>query len=161
MHVEELSTEECHLALANARFGRLACSRDNQPYIVPTYFIVEDEQIYAFALPGQKLAWMRENPRVCLEIDNVTGSDDWTSVLVSGRYEELPDTPEYNSLRKRAHALLQGRPMWWEPGAFAVPDRGGTQAFAPVYYRISIDQVTGHRGAASPKDTSTEPALPA
>jgi uncharacterized protein len=153
MHVQKLSTEECHLALANARFGRLACSRDNQPYIVPTYFIVEDDQIYAFALPGQKLDWMRENPRVCLEIDNVSGSDNWTSVVVLGRYEELPESPEYKPLRKRAHDLLQERPMWWEPGAVTVAERPETRGFAPVYYRISIDQLTGHRGGASPKPT--------
>ena len=150
MLVQELSTEECRSALADARFGRLACARDNQPYIVPTYFIVQDDQIYAFALPGQKLDWMRENPRVCLEIDNVTGSDDWLSVVVLGHFEELPKTLEYEPLRQRAHQLLQGRPMWWEPGAVTVADRPQAQGFAPVYYRISIDQVTGHRGAASP-----------
>lgn len=150
MLVQQLSAEQCRSALSNARFGRLACSRGDQPYIVPTYFIVEEGQIYAFALPGQKLDWMRENPRVCLEIDDVAASDDWVSVVVLGHFEELPKTLEYESLRQRAHQLLQGRPMWWEPGSVAVADRPHNQGFSPVYYRISVDQVTGHRGTASP-----------
>jgi nitroimidazol reductase NimA-like FMN-containing flavoprotein (pyridoxamine 5'-phosphate oxidase superfamily) len=155
MYVQRLSTEECNTTLANARFGRLACSRDNQPYIVPTYFIVQDGQIYAFALPGQKLDWMRENPRVCLEIDDVNGRDHWTSVVVSGRFEELSDNPEYESLRKRALELLQGRPMWWEPGAVTVADRSQTLGFEPVYYRVRIDQLTGLRAVAALQDAPT------
>jgi uncharacterized protein len=155
MQLQQLSTEECHLALANARFGRLACARDNQPYIVPTYFVVEDDQVYAFALPGQKLYWMRENPRVCLEVDNVNGGNEWVSVVVTGRYEELPDTAEYRPLRKRAHDLLQERPIWWEPGAAAMADREQTQGFAAVYYRVSIDRLTGHRRLASPNQAPT------
>ncbi len=160
MQLQQLSTEECHLALANARFGRLASARDNQPYIVPTHFVVEDDQIYAFALPGQKLDWMRQNPRVCLEVDTVNGGNEWVSVVVTGRYEELPDTPEYRPLRERAHDLLQERPMWWEPGAVATADRDQTQGFAPVYYRVSIDHLTGRRGLVSPKHAATHGAAP-
>ena len=155
MYVQKLTTKECQLALANARFGRLACSRENQPYIVPTYFTVQDGQIYAFTLPGQKLDWMRENPRVCLEIDDVGARHEWTSVVVSGRFEELPDITEYKSLRKRAHELLQGRPMWWEPGAVTVAERHPTLGSEPVYYRVSIDQLTGHRGVASSEHAPT------
>jgi uncharacterized protein len=155
MQVQRLSLEECRSALANAGFGRLACARDNQPYIVPTYFVVEGEQIYAFALPGQKLDWMRENPRVCLEVDNVSEANDWVSVVVTGRYEELPDTAEHGRLRKHAHELLQQRPMWWEPGAVTVADRDTTRGFAPVYYRLNIEQLTGHRGVASSTHSPT------
>ena len=89
---------------------------------------------------------MRQNPRVCLEIDEVKAADDWTSVVVLGRYEELPDTPEFRSARNRAHEVLRGRPMWWEPGAVTLADRAESRGFAPIFYRISIEHATGHRG---------------
>jgi hypothetical protein len=146
MRIKQLNNEECCAALAQARFGRLACSHDDQPYIVPTYFAVNDYEIYAFSLPGQKLDFMRQNPKVCLEVDQVLGSDDWLSVVVKGRYEELPDTTEYASLRRRAHHLLQERPMWWEPGAVSGTDHDQSQGFVPVYYRINIEHMTGYRG---------------
>jgi len=149
MFVRELNTEECRLALAQAGFGRLACARDNQPYVVPIHFAVDEAYVYAFSLAGQKLDWMRKNPRVCLEIDDVHEASDWTSVVVFGRYEELPDTPEYSSARRRAGDLLQGRAMWWEPGTVAVAHRDEAASLAPIYYRISIEHMTGHRSAPS------------
>jgi nitroimidazol reductase NimA-like FMN-containing flavoprotein (pyridoxamine 5'-phosphate oxidase superfamily) len=56
MIVQPLNTEECRAALASARFGRLGCARENQPYVVPIYFAVDETYIYSFALAGQKLA---------------------------------------------------------------------------------------------------------
>jgi len=151
MLVQPLTIEECHLALAQARFGRLACARDNQPYIIPIYFAVDEAYVYAFSLGGQMLEGMRGNPCVCLEVDSVNGASDWTSVVVVGRYEELPDTPECRSARAHAHDLLQRRPMWWEPGTVGIAQREGSANVTPIYYRISMEHVTGRRAAPSPE----------
>jgi uncharacterized protein len=146
MKVQELTTEECYALLAGTGFGRLACARDNQPYVVPIHFVVGNEMVYAFSLPGQKIDWMRENPCVCLETDSVKSSDDWTSVVVVGRYEELMDTPEHYNERLQALALLQTRPMWWEPGTSSPTREHNRQGYAPIFYRIVVDRVTGYRG---------------
>ena len=146
MNVQELTTAECYAMLAGTGFGRLACARDNQPYIVPIHFVVSNEVVYAFSLPGQKIDWMRENPCVCLEADSVKSADDWTSVVVLGRYEELTDTPEHYNERLQALALLQARPMWWEPGTSAPTREHNRQSYAPIFYRIVVDRVTGYRG---------------
>ena len=146
MNVQELTAVECYAILAETGFGRLACARDNQPYVVPIHFVVDNEVVYAFSLPGQKIDWMRENPRVCLETDSVKGGDDWTSVVVVGRYEELTDTPEHYNERLQALALLQTRPMWWEPGTSAPTREHNRPGYAPIFYRIVVDRVTGYRG---------------
>lgn len=151
MFVQPLTIEECHLALAQACFGRLACARDNQPYVIPIYFAVDEGYVYTFSLGGQKVEWMRDNSRVCLQIDNVNGASDWTSVVVLGRYEELPDTPEWRSARERAHELLRRRPMWWEPAAVSIAHGGTSADLAPIYFRISMEHVTGRQGAPSPE----------
>ena len=93
---------------------------------------------------------MRSNLRVCLEVDSVRGADDWVTVVASGCFEELPDIPESRPARQRAHQLLRQRPMWWEPGAITTADRDHSQGSEPVYYRINIEHVTGHRAATSP-----------
>jgi uncharacterized protein len=145
MQVAELSFKECEAELMTAQFGRLGCARDDQPYVVPISFVVADGYVYSFSLPGKKLNLMRANPRVCLQIDTVIGADDWTSVVVVGHFEELSDTLELRSERRRAHALLRSRPMWWEPGATPCEGSAGV-AGAPIYYRISMDHVSGRRG---------------
>jgi nitroimidazol reductase NimA-like FMN-containing flavoprotein (pyridoxamine 5'-phosphate oxidase superfamily) len=99
MLISEMSRQECRDLLARLSFGRLACAHANQPYIVPIYFAYEPDRLRAFAATGQKVEWMRLNPLVCLEADEVRSHVEWSNVVVRGRYEELPDTPEHAKVR--------------------------------------------------------------
>src|SRR5579863_1195450 len=111
MRISDMQDHECRDTLRRLAFGRLGCARDNQPYIVPIYFAYEPDHLYGFATLGRKIEWMRTNPRVCVQLDEVFGNDNWTSVIVVGRYEELPDTPGYANERGKAQSLLEKRSM--------------------------------------------------
>lgn len=107
MVIREMSREECLRVLAGARLARLACAHENQPYVVPVYLVYhepssDDACLYGFTTPGQKVAWMRVNPLVCVEVDEVAAYDQWVSVIASGRYEELPETPGSDDAHLRA-----------------------------------------------------------
>ena len=145
MFIHEMSEHECRTALKRASFGRLACAHDNRPYITPTYFASEGHYIYGSATLGQKIEWMRANPHVCVEIDELASHDEWTSVIVFGCYEELPDTLGNKAVRARALELLQRRPLWWEPAYVSASHRDLPHSTTPISYRIHIDQITGHR----------------
>ena len=142
MLIHEMTEDECGTALEQVDFGRLACARGDQPYIVPIYFSYDRKHLYGITTLGQKIEWMRSNPLVCLEIDERTSHHQWMSIVVFGRYEELPDTPEYEYARAHALEVLQKRPMWWQPACVATERR---EQRPPILYRIHIDQVTGHR----------------
>ena len=71
MRIYELSGEECRLALARSSIGRLGCSHENQPYVVPISLAYECDYIYALSTLGQKIEWMRTNPRVCVQVDEI------------------------------------------------------------------------------------------
>src|SRR6185436_3463190 len=109
MVIREIGEGECRAILEDTRFGRLACSRGDQPYVVPIYFEVAGQYLYSFATLGQKIEWMRGNPLVCVEVDDVSSGSDWFSVLAFGRYEELPPRPEFESPRRIAEQLFQRR----------------------------------------------------
>lgn len=205
MVIREMSKDECRLVLANTRFARLACTRENQPYIVPVYLAYDEMSrcLYGFTTPGQKVEWMRTNPLVCVEVDEVTSHDQWVSVIVFGRFEELPghtsgevDSPqaperprqaceamptlsmdgnsrmdvlvledeECNNNRKRAWEILKTDPSWWEPGSAAWAARvhnNSAEAYSSVYYRVRIDNVTGHEATRDASDAiSYTKALP-
>lgn len=153
MFIHEMSASECREALEGAHVGRLACARDNQPYILPMNFAVDGEYLYlyGFTTLGQKVEWMRSNPRVCFEIDNIVNHNHWLSVIVFGQYEELPDKPESESARKRAYAHLQKRVMWWEPALISQDHRDQPNSLVPIFFRIKIENMTGHR--ANPDDS--------
>ena len=145
MFIHEMTEFECRKALQQATVGRLACARDNQPYVVPIYFAFHRDHIYAFTTLGQKVEWMRTNPRVCLEVDERTAHDQWQSIVVFGQYEELPDLPEYEAARVTAHELLAKHAMWWEPAYVGATHRDLPHSYTPIFYRIKIDRMTGHR----------------
>ncbi|MFN0086450.1 MAG: pyridoxamine 5'-phosphate oxidase family protein [Blastocatellia bacterium] len=145
MVIHEMANKECIDLLTHLRFGRLACSRDDQPYIVPIYFRCHGGCLYSFATRGQKIDWMRANSRVCVEADDVINHHDWRSVIVLGRYEELPDTAEWRLERALAHELLQQQATWWEPAYVGTAHLDPVNELIPIYYRIHIDRITGRR----------------
>jgi nitroimidazol reductase NimA-like FMN-containing flavoprotein (pyridoxamine 5'-phosphate oxidase superfamily) len=147
MVVHELTASECREVLGRASLGRLACCRAEQPYLVPVflYFDAEGDALYGFAAVGQKIDWMRSNPRVCVEMDDVADQAHWTSVLVFGRYEELGDSAADDIARRRALHLFQQRPNWWLPGAAKV--ESGSEHHTAVIYRIRIDRISGRRAS--------------
>jgi hypothetical protein len=109
------------------------------------YFAYNKRHLYSFATVGKKIEWMRSNPLVCVEADEVISATQWESVIVLGRYEELQDVPRWQSAREHAHEMLSQYPMWWEPGYVKTVIDGAERPLVPVFYRISVDQITGHR----------------
>lgn len=145
MLIEELTKEASLDLLARSHFGRLGCTHDGQPYVVPTYFAYANDCVYSFSTIGQKIDWMRANPLVCLLVDDVVNAEQWVSVIVLGRFEELSDKPEWRNERSFAHDLLQRKPVWWEPGYAKTIVHGAERPLGPVFYRIHILEITGHR----------------
>jgi nitroimidazol reductase NimA-like FMN-containing flavoprotein (pyridoxamine 5'-phosphate oxidase superfamily) len=142
MMIEEMSDAECRTMLEAAQVARLGCALNGQPYIVPIHVQVEGNFVYGYATLGQKIEWMRQNPQVCLEVDDLATAAQWASLVIVGHYEELPHAVEYKEERLIAERLFQKRPMWWEPAS--VPLAGHVQR-VPVVFRIRIDRITGRR----------------
>jgi uncharacterized protein len=161
MIISDLTAKECRQLLAQSNFGRLACARDNQPYIVPIYFAYEPDRLYAFATKGRKIEWMRANPLVCVQIDDVQSHYEWTSVIVNGRYEEFPDTLEYSQSRSEAQYQLEKRELWWQTAYVAQRRREEPAGFnTPIFYCIHIEELTGLCATADRNDKPDGPAKP-
>jgi uncharacterized protein len=146
MRIRELTAIECSELLVRSDVGRLACARHDQPYIVPIHFSFDpaDQCLYAFSTVGQKVQWMRENPKVCVEVEEISDKDHWTTVVILGRYAELPDFPENAPAREKARLLFQERPQWWLPGLARTDLR---EHHSVVIYRISIDRISGRHAS--------------
>lgn len=160
MFIHEMSDVECRQVLQSANLGRLACARNNQPYVVPINFAFDGTYIYGFTTVGQKVEWMRTNQLVCFEMDQITDHNHWVSIVIFGRYEELPDTPDCQCARSQAYKFLQERAMWWEPAYISQEHRDQSHSLTPVFYRIHIEKMTGHR-ATTEKEQEEFAAIPA
>ena len=156
MFIHELNEFECQEVLQQASVGRLGCAKDNQPYVVPIYFSFDGRSIYGFTTLGQKTEWMRTNSKVCLEIDERETHDRWMSVIVFGRYEELPDDPEFEAARLAAYEVLQKRAMWWEPACVPTEQGDVPHSLTPIFYRIHIEHISGRRATPDKDDQISE-----
>jgi uncharacterized protein len=145
MLIQEITTEESHALLTRRSFGHLACSRGDQPYVTPIHFVPDGDCLYSFSTVGQKIEWMRANPKVCIEAEEIESAQSWTTVIVLGRYEELPETPKFNDRRRFAYSLIQQRRQWWEPGYAKTIVQGAERPIELVYFRIHMVQISGHR----------------
>ena len=146
MIIEDMTDEKIVDLLKRNRVGRLACARDQQPYIVPFSFAYSDDHLYGFSTIGKKIEWMRANPLVCVEVAEIANDHQWQTVVISGRYEELPDKPEFHEIRALAHDLLVETEMWWEPGYVKTIHKGEERPLVPIYFRIAITESSGHQG---------------
>ena len=150
MTIHELTAAECEEFIGHAAVGRLGCSHRDQPYIVPVsiYFGREERCLYGFSTLGTKVDWMRENPKVCIEVDAIADRSQWTTVLIMGRYEELDASGAHGRERQHALDLFQEQPRWWLPAGAKLAS--GVEHSSPVVYRIQILSITGRRALRHP-----------
>lgn len=148
MRIVSMSQRECKDLLRRASIGRLACSLDNQPYVVPVSFSYhKDDRIYLFSTVGQKIEWMRQNPKVCLQVDEIGGRSNWLSVVVNGRYLELQE-PQYTAERQSALQQLAEYSQWWETPLAERREKMDDVSIEPVFFRIDVASISGLRAMA-------------
>jgi uncharacterized protein len=71
--------------------------------VVPIHYSFDADQhvIYVVSSEGQKVEWMRPNPRVCLTVDEISDKNHWTTVVLNGSYEEVTGLDDSGDAQKR------------------------------------------------------------
>jgi uncharacterized protein len=154
MRIIAISQHECSELLKRVSVGRLACSLDNQPYVVPVRFSYEPDCIYIFSTVGKKIKWMRQNPKVCLQADEIENSSNWLSVIVTGTYLEL-SVPQYHTAQQEhARKQLAQCSEWWRIPLAKTRDRSLVSSIETVFFRIDIKSVSGLRAMYEAEETA-------
>ncbi|HTZ97083.1 MAG TPA: pyridoxamine 5'-phosphate oxidase family protein [Terriglobales bacterium] len=144
MKINPLTDKECSDFVSRISLGRLGCALDNQPYVLPIYFAHDGDNIYGLATFGQKIEWMRANPKVCVQVDEIRSEGRWTSVILNGQYQELPE-PEFAEERARARQLLEKRHRWWLNAMGERLMKSSDHLVEPLFFRVKIDSMSGLR----------------
>jgi len=95
----KLSELQIERFLESQIVGRIGCHANGETYVVPISYAYDGTYIYAHTYEGKKLDMMREEPRICFEVDTLGDLSEWKSVIVWGEFEELKDPDE------KRHAL--------------------------------------------------------
>lgn len=135
--INELSRIEIDELLSDQVVGRIGCHAGGLTYVVPVIYAYDGDGLYVASIEGQRARMMRENPRVCFEVDEYDGAGSWRSAIVQGVYEELEGTDAQAALALLAdrfgRANEEGRPR----------RRHGVEGTRTVCFRIRIREVTG------------------
>jgi nitroimidazol reductase NimA-like FMN-containing flavoprotein (pyridoxamine 5'-phosphate oxidase superfamily) len=153
--IQDMTREMSLSLIESSRYGRIACAKEGQPYVTPLSYAYSTGYLYCFSTVGTRIEWMRVNPLVCVEIEDLVSLEEWRTVVIFGLYHELTDTPEFYEERRRAYDLLAVGADWWNPGYAKTVRHGAERPLEPVYFRIAINEISGHQGIpdTQPKET--------
>ena len=139
IEILEMRDGEMYDLLRRIGYGHLACSQDDQPYVVPIYFAYDGEDIFIYTTEGKKSAAMDNNPKVCLQVEEFLANSMWRSVVVIGEANRVADQAErevaVDLIRNQNPSLLPALAIKWS--------NDWIRKNVEAVYRIKIVSLTG------------------
>jgi nitroimidazol reductase NimA-like FMN-containing flavoprotein (pyridoxamine 5'-phosphate oxidase superfamily) len=139
LKVEDMTPADMHALLERERFGHLGCARDGRPYVVPMNYAYDGKELYFFTTEGMKTQFIQLNPQVCLQVEEITDSTHWRSVMVIGKAEHLTG----NEDMQRAMKLITDRNPSLTPAISATQLDTWGRAVDIALYRITPELIDG------------------
>jgi len=138
----DLSRDEIEALLLRNKVGRVAFSFHDRVDIQPIHYVYERGWIYGRTSEGEKLATLKHNQWVAFEVDEVTDTFDWRSIVIHGSFWFIHPrgSPRAEELWSKA-AELVSRIV---PGALTEHDPVG---FRQTLFRIAVSDVRGREAA--------------
>ena len=136
----DLNKKELIDLLESQVFGRLGCSVNDDTYIVPINYVYRNNAIYAHSGNGKKIEMMRENPKVCFQVDEILDTFRWKSAILWGDFIELKDEERQQAMQGIIHRImpLTDRPTE-QPSHGIEPEKHSNI----IVFKIDINKVTG------------------
>jgi nitroimidazol reductase NimA-like FMN-containing flavoprotein (pyridoxamine 5'-phosphate oxidase superfamily) len=140
-----LEGDEIEDVLHHQSIGRIGCHANNITYVVPVSYAYDGAYIYGHTYEGMKIKIMRENPKVCFEVDTMENMANWKSVICWGEFEELTNSDERKiAIQKLLDRILPLITTQTVPLALHTP-------FPPtdfnrangIVYRVRLNEKTG------------------
>ena len=139
IEILEMRNEECYELLKRVRYGHLACCRNDQPYVVPIYYVCEGHDIFMYTTAGLKSEIIRDNPQICLQVEEILETGAWRSVIVTGTAQEISDRTE----REAAVELIRGSNPSLLPALAIKWSNDWIRKNVEVVYKVKINSTAG------------------
>lgn len=89
--IGQLTDEQIEEVLKENVYGHLGCNDGFNTFVYPINFLYDGKFITCHSQPGAKVKIMRNNNRVCLQVEAINNTSKWKSVMVQGEFQELED----------------------------------------------------------------------
>jgi uncharacterized protein len=159
--IGKLTSEEIENLLHQQFIGHLGCQDKDSVYVVPVSYAYDGSNVYCHSFEGQKVIMMRNNPKVCFQIDEMKDMANWKSVIAWGNFEEIDDEMERG---KALHILSERRlPIsssitthLGQTWPFTDEGANALKGISGLFFRISLKEKCGKYESSS---VSPQPAL--
>jgi len=141
LKVEDMTPADMHALLERESFGHLSCARDGRPYVVPMNYAYDGKELYFFTTEGMKTQFIQSNPQVCLQVEEITDSTHWRSVMLIGKAEQITGAEEM----QRAMKLITERNPSLTPAISATQLDTWGRAVDIALYRINPELIDGRQ----------------
>lgn len=131
-----LSNDDGRNLFKTAKVARLGCIVNGEPYVVPITCLLQNNYLYSHSLNGTKITALRENPRACVQVDEIDSELSWRSAIAFGKYEEVTNPDERADVLNKLFRLF---PML-TPVESTIARDGLAQDV--IVFRIRIDRLT-------------------
>jgi len=91
IEVLDMNDREIETMVKRVSYAHLACSRNDQPYVIPVHYSYQKPDFLFYTTAGMKTEIIDANPKVCLQIEEVVDNSDWRSIIVFGEAERIED----------------------------------------------------------------------
>ncbi len=135
MTIGRLKDTDSQAILREGTLGRLGCIAAGWPYVTPVNYYFDGEDIFIHSAPGKKIDALRANPRICLQVDEITDSYNWRSVIVYGAFEEIFGEEKRENILNKLYSRL--------PHLTPVESKLIEGLKETVVFRIKVDEITG------------------
>jgi nitroimidazol reductase NimA-like FMN-containing flavoprotein (pyridoxamine 5'-phosphate oxidase superfamily) len=141
LKVEDMTPDEMHALLQRESFGHLGCARDGRPYVLPMNYAYDGKALYFFTTEGMKTQFIEANPEVCLQVEEITDTTHWRSVMVIGKAVALTNSEEMQQAMK----LITERNPSLTPAISATQLDTWGRAVGIALYRVTPELIDGRK----------------
>ena len=141
LKVEDMPPAEMHSLLQCANFGHLGCADNGRPYVFPMHYAYDGKELYFLTTEGMKTQFLKRNPQVCLQVEQVTDSSHWRSIMVIGHAERLTEPKE---TERAIHQITERNPTL-TPAISATQIDAMGRAVQIALYRIQPEIMDGRK----------------
>jgi uncharacterized protein len=139
LDIDEMGQDEIHELLYKVGYGHLGFIHAGKPCVMPMHYYLENSDIYLFTTVGMKTHDMDTDPDVCLQVEELNGSEHWRSVIVMGEAQHVTEQPEID----RVMTLVKQRDSTLSPAVNRTWTDSWGRAEVLSIYRIRSGEMSG------------------
>ena len=142
----KLTTVEIDQLLSRQLVGRIGCHAGGLTYVVPVSYVYDGTFVSMHTHNGMKIDMMRQNPKVCFQVDDIKKlTCCWQSVISWGEFEELTEPAAKKEALQKLYArvlpILSSETMHISKEWPFSQDND--EELAGIFFRIRLNEKTG------------------